>query len=162
MRAIVISDTHKHVDLLRRIIEKHRKEADIFLFLGDGEGDVEDVKLLYPDVNLVGVKGNCDIGRDFPDEERITVGEGRILMFHGHHQNVKNPEGRKERLSSLAREKDCNIVLYGHSHIGDTSYFDGVYIMNPGSPASPKDGKPSYGIIDISEKGILPFLVPCP
>ena len=33
---------------------------------------------------------------------------------------------------------------------------NGIYIMNPGSASSPRDGKkPSYGIIDITKSGIL-------
>ena len=31
--------------------------------------------------------------------------------------------------------------------------------MNPGSPSSPRDGKASYGIIDITENGLLPYVV---
>ena len=31
--------------------------------------------------------------------------------------------------------------------------------MNPGSPAQPRDGKKSYGIIDITDTGILPYVV---
>lgn len=31
--------------------------------------------------------------------------------------------------------------------------------MNPGSPAQPRDGRKSYGIIDITPSGTLPYVV---
>ena len=48
MRVIVVSDTHRDFRTLLRIVDKHRQEAALFLHLGDGEQEVEDVKNLYP------------------------------------------------------------------------------------------------------------------
>ena len=42
------------------------------------------------------------------------------------------------------------LALYGHTHIPDCSYSDGVYLFNPGAA---QNGR--YGIVDITEKGIM-------
>ena len=61
--------------------------------------------------------------------------------------------------TEIAREAGCNIALYGHTHVSFCRYRDGLYVMNPGSPAQPRDGTKSYGIIDITDTGILPYVV---
>ena len=60
---------------------------------------------------------------------------------------------------SAARENGCRVALYGHTHKGETHYDEGIYVMNPGSPSAPRDGRASYGVIDITEGGIFPFLM---
>ena len=54
----------------------------------------------------------------------------------------------------FARKNGADILLYGHTHIAFTDYDDGLYIMNPGSCGRPREGLPSYGIIDITKAGV--------
>ncbi len=52
--------------------------------------------------------------------------------------------------------EDCNIVLHGHTHVRRNEYRNGVYLMNPGSAAQPRDGMPpSYAYIDYEKGGIF-------
>ena len=39
-RAIVFSDSHGDYDVLERIMERHRENAELFIHLGDGERDI--------------------------------------------------------------------------------------------------------------------------
>ncbi len=156
MRVIVVSDTHRDFRTLLRIVEKHREEATLFLHLGDGAQEVEDIKALYPDLPIQGVRGNCDFSWGEPTTRAITVGNVRIFMAHGHDLGVKSST---EVLVRLARENGCRIALHGHTHRGDIRYEDGVYVMNPGSPSMPRNGNATYGILDITDAGIVPFLV---
>ncbi len=156
MRVIVVSDTHRDFRTLLRIVDKHRQEAALFLHLGDGEQEVEDVKNLYPDLPITSVRGNCDFSWDNPTTRVVTAGNVRIFMAHGHDLGVKSST---EMLVRLARENGCRIALYGHTHKGDTHYEEGIYVMNPGSPSMPRNGYASYGVIDITGGGIVPFLV---
>ena len=56
-----------------------------------------------------------------------------------------------------AAERNCDIALYGHTHVGDSRYTDKaagtgrpMWIVNPGSITLPKDGfEPKYAIIRI-------------
>ncbi len=156
MRVIVISDTHRDFRTLRRIVEKHREEAALFLHLGDGEREVDEILALYPDLPIEMVRGNCDFASMLPDTKAVFAGNVKIFMTHGHTLSVK---GSLSHLVSAARENGCRVALYGHTHKGETHYDEGIYVMNPGSPSAPRDGRASYGVIDITEGGIFPFLV---
>ena len=156
MRIVVVSDTHRDFRTLLQIVEKHKGEAAYFLHLGDGEQEVEDVKALYPALPLLAVRGNCDFSGENPETRVVTAGNVRIFMAHGHDLGVR---GTREVLVRLARENGCRIALYGHTHKGDTHYEEGIYVMNPGSPSQPRDGRASYGIIDLTDAGIVPFLL---
>ena len=71
----------------------------------------------------------------------------RILVLHSHRCSFLN---REETLASMAYDNGCDIVLYGHTHVSKMTWKNGIFLMNPGSTTSPRDGKtPSYGILTI-------------
>ena len=49
-----------------------------------------------------------------------------------------------------ARDEKADILLFGHTHQAVTEYYDGLYLMNPGSCHG---YGASYGFIDITDKG---------
>ncbi|HIT94931.1 MAG TPA: YfcE family phosphodiesterase [Candidatus Faecivivens stercoripullorum] len=155
-RIVVISDTHKDFFTLRKIVERHRQDTDLFLHLGDVEEDVRKIQALYPSLSIRSVRGNCDFGSKSKPVDIVELGCARILFCHGHTMFVS---AGTEYLENAAREAGCNVALYGHTHVSYCRYKDGLYVMNPGSPSSPRDGKASYGIIDITETGLLPYVV---
>ena len=155
-RIVVISDTHKDFFTLRKIVERHRQDTDLFLHLGDVEEDVRKIQALYPSLSIRSVRGNCDFGSKSKPVDIVEVGCARILFCHGHTMFVS---AGTEYLENAAREAGCNVALYGHTHVSYCRDKDGLYVMNPGSPSSPRDGKASYGIIDITETGLLPYVV---
>lgn len=155
-RVVVISDTHKHFASMQKIVERHRQNADLFIHLGDVEEDVKKIKALYPDLPIVNVRGNCDFGSKSKAVDMVEIGGARIFFCHGHTMMVA---AGTELLEQAARDAHCQVALYGHTHISTCRYKDGLYIMNPGSPSQPRDAQRSYGIIDITENGILPYVV---
>lgn len=156
MRIIVLSDTHRRFHHFYDIVKKHQKDAQLLIHLGDGRREVEEILDLFPELNLVCVRGNCDLGSMLPETQVVAAENVKILCTHGHNLSVKYT---LEPLKKLAEENDCRIALYGHTHKSDTHYEGGIYFMNPGSPTEPRDYQPSYGIIDITPQGILPFIV---
>lgn len=151
-RIIVISDTHGRFHALYNIVESRQKEAACFIHLGDGEKEVEDIRTLFPQIALYHVRGNCDFASQSPVIQSIEAG-GKIITFtHGHTYYVK--QGLYQ-LKSAARNLHTDIILYGHTHQSSTEYDDGLYLMNPGSAVQPRNGPPSYGIIDITDAGIV-------
>ena len=155
-RIVVISDTHKDFLSLRKIVERHMQNADLFIHLGDLEEDVKKLKALYPNLPIRQVRGNCDFGSKLKSVDTLELGRAKILFCHGHTMMVG---AGTEVLENAAREAGCNIALYGHTHVSFCRYRDGLYVMNPGSPTQPRDGTKSYGIIDITDTGILPYVV---
>ena len=97
------------------------------------------------------VSGNCDWGTDKPDYDIIKFGGKTIFFTHGARFGVK---GDLNIAKLFARKNEADILLFGHTHVAVTDYDDGLYIMNPGSCGRPREGLPSYGIIDITEAGI--------
>lgn len=151
-----MSDSHGNIGAVKSIVEKNLSHADIFIHLGDGEKDVAYVKSLYPEAEIHNVKGNCDSGKidaNIKDSEIIEAGGIKIFCAHGHKYSVGLTP---DRLCLAARLAGCKIALYGHTHARDNRFEEGLYIMNPGSCSCPRDGnKPSFGSIDISDKGIV-------
>lgn len=151
MKIIVVADTHKDYQKYKDIVEKN-SDADLFIHLGDGEHEFNDVKSEFPEKNFVFVQGNCDFG-SYKTLEVVEAGEYKILCVHGHEYNV---QGGLDSLISEAKAHDCRIALYGHTHQYRTELIDGVYIMNPGAVDSPRGkNKPSYGVINITDSGKL-------
>lgn len=156
MRIIVISDTHRDFSVLQRIVDKHRREADLFLHLGDGERECDDLLAIDPNLPLLAVRGNCDLASIAPVSRVVAAENVKILCCHGHTFGVKSG---MQTLLDAARAQNCTIALYGHTHESVNRYEEGIYLMNPGSPSCPRGCPRSYGIIDITENGIVPFLV---
>ena len=134
---IVLSDSHGRA---RRELEKLRPlfaENDYIVHLGDGSSDLREILRAYPEKTFL-CKGNCDFS--FGAEEFVIEAEGlRILCCHGHRQSVKSGI---ERLAAYARSKDCDIALYGHTHLAEVRELEGVLCINPGALGSYSD--PSY------------------
>ena len=155
MRIVVISDSHGHGSVIDRIIRRE-KQADVIIFLGDATRDIEDFTYEYTDKKFYIVSGNCDTFSSFPYSDIVDVLGVKIFITHGHTFDVKN--GTKN-LEQTARQLDCKIALYGHTHISNIEYVDGLYIVNPGSCARSRDVGNSYAAIDIRENGILPSII---
>ncbi len=165
MKIIVVSDSHGLVGNLQTVLELHR-DLDRLIHLGDGESDMYRLLECYPDLEekLTYCKGNCDGGRvivpSYTDIILDTPYGFHLFACHGDYYRVKYGTNR---LAYEAKKRGACIALYGHSHVRDCRYEDGLYIMNPGSVSIPRDGnRPSYGYIDLSPKGIVCNVVDVP
>ncbi|MFA9381636.1 MAG: YfcE family phosphodiesterase [Acetanaerobacterium sp.] len=156
MRIIVISDTHRNYRVLREIVQKHEHEAKMFLFAGDGERELDHIKAEYEGAVFCAVRGNCDFA-SMEKASRVVIADGvRIFLTHGDRYGVKSGTGR---LLAAARENGAKIAVFGHTHVAHCVYEEGIHLLNPGSAASPRSGRPSYGVVDITPNGIVPFIV---
>lgn len=151
MKIAVFSDTHGNLFNFETAIEQ-QKNADLFIFLGDREKDLDEVKDFYPTKQWLSVHGNCDFGSITPSENETVADGKRIFYTHGHNYHVKY--GYDEAITE-AHNRKADILLFGHTHVPYVSYEDGLYILNPGSLGHPREGRPTYGIIDILPSGIL-------
>ncbi len=152
-----MSESHRNAGAVKNIIDGNLGRADMFIHLGDGEYETDLILSGYPHIDFRRVAGNCDYGSLLPDYMIVPAGETRIFCTHGHLLSVKYGT---ERIITEAKRKKCGIVLFGHTHERFQSYEDGIYIMNPGSCSCPRDGKkPSYGFVDVTDKGIITNIV---
>jgi len=154
MRIVVISDSHRRTDIIDKILSNEPDAKHVF-FLGDNVLDIEDYEYIYSDKIFHIISGNCDYMSVAPTVGFEIIENKRIFYTHGHNYSVKYGT---QKLLSVARLNNYDIVLYGHTHISKSVYEDGVYIVNPGSCSSPREGKPSYAVIDITAQGIMPII----
>lgn len=155
MRIVVISDSHGKGVIVDRILRREQ-DADAVIFLGDVTSDIEDFTYEYDFKKFYIVSGNCDRFSSYPYSTVANIGGINIFITHGHTLGVK---GGIDALITVARQSDCKIALYGHTHIPDIKYEYGLHIVNPGSCARSRDGGNSYAVIDIRENGILPTII---
>ncbi|MCH5203459.1 MAG: metallophosphoesterase [Oscillospiraceae bacterium] len=148
MKILVVSDTHRDFGALKLAFDQN-SDADMLIHLGDGEKDFEDLSDIYPNFPMVYVGGNCDYGfHDLTHVVRTRCGV-KLFCCHGHTLLVKSS---LDLLTALASEEQCEIALYGHTHVPFCDVVNGIYVMNPGSTSLPRgQSKASCGIIEISE-----------
>lgn len=149
MKIIVVSDTHKNYSVLETAVKKN-PDADMLIHLGDGEHEFRDIERAFAQLPMVYVGGNCDFGSH--ELTRVVQACGyKIFCCHGHTLGVH--EGLS-LLVDAAKQNDCKIALYGHTHLYRTEISDGVFVMNPGSLDSPRNhNKPTFGVIELNERG---------
>ncbi len=145
MKYLVVSDTHTYINNVINLIEKIK--PDYCIHLGDMASDCEDLESIFPRQKFIFVKGNNDIWlRDnrFPDEREFTLEGKRFFICHGHKLHVKEST---ELLKKAARQKNADIVLYGHTHKKALEWNGSMLVMNPGT-------RDSYGIIEIKDDNV--------
>ena len=153
MRIIAFSDSHRHYQNVSKLFDQTQLTTDLYIFLGDGEGDLDNMQFLYPDKKILTVAGNCDYNSMEPFVGTIEVAGKRIIYTHGHLQHVGLG---MDGLKKLAKDNGADVVLFGHTHVRRCEYEDGIYYINPGSLGKPRDGlPPSYAAIDIIPAGVL-------
>lgn len=152
MRIIVLSDSHRDFRAIERVFDKN-PTAEMFIFLGDGENEIDYLISKNFDKQVLKVRGNCDFSLSTPLVKTVSVGEHKILFLHGDSHGVKSST---ERVYSLAIENNADIALFGHTHRRHYEYKNGIHLLNPGSVSIPRDGKePSYAFIDITQAGVV-------
>ena len=123
------------------------REAEIIVFLGDGEDDFEYARKDIKDKMIYAVRGNRDFYSQYPEHEVFSVNSQRIYATHGYVDMVKYGT---QVLLEKAQENNCKLALYGHTHFPKLEYENGIYLFCPGSI---RDGQ--YGMVDISDAGIM-------
>ena len=159
MKCLCFSDSHGRSAGMHRALSLH-PDAQVVFFLGDGLSDFEE--LIYDRSRMwIAVRGNCDISGILGDimvkkTDSITLMGHRIFLTHGDLYGVKYGLDGIER---LAVDHNADIVLFGHTHQKLEKYIPteegGFYLFNPGSVGGGFGSKPSYGVINLTEEGIL-------
>lgn len=142
MQIVVISDTHGRNEVFQELRLRH-PQASAYLHCGDSETDE------YTLDGFVSVQGNNDYYSSHPMELIINVKDLKVYMTHGQYLRSNN---RFEALVQKARDYDCTLALYGHTHVFDLRVIDGVTLLNPGSLHHNRDGsQPCYALVTIDE-----------
>jgi putative phosphoesterase len=152
MKVLVVSDSHGQ-DLHIAMALDREWPIDAMLHLGDVQEDGDEFGLILAgeEVPLYLVRGNCDYDVSIPRVQILELAGHRILMTHGHEQSVSYGT---RMLAETARENDCQIVIYGHTHRPEIDEsVPGLLILNPGSITFPRQRgrEKSYMILELEE-----------
>lgn len=142
---VVVSDTHARSDhsLTGRTLEAVRA-ADIVVHAGDFNR--EPVLDAFVDVSnsLFGVYGNTDdpaIRDRLPIARNVDYGGLRFAVTH-------TREGGPTALSLFGRERDADVVVFGHSHKPEVETTGEIQLLNPGSHADPRRYRPAHAELE--------------
>lgn len=140
----VVSDTHRNTWIVDRVMDRFNN-VDLIIHLGDNTQDVSEFKKAYVG-NILNVKGNCDYSSTISSDIVEDICGKRFFITHGHNYDVKNG---LSRIKEKAKEVKADIVLFGHTHISEIIYEDGIWFINPGSPVLSRDRHNSVAILNI-------------
>ncbi len=153
MNILVISDSHRDTDAVLQLLRLYNKHVHMVVHLGDNAEDLLNYRNEFPSLEMHAVAGNCDSFSPAPQEKILTVNGSRILLLHGHRQNVKL---NFDRVAYYAEEKEVSACFFGHTHRTDAFVRGPVYFFNPGSLGFPRaGGRPTYGLVKVSDEGVV-------
>lgn len=153
LRILVMSDSHGRNENVELAIEQVREEIGEFqmlIHLGD-VGDAREIESLAG-VPCYIVRGNTDYDVKLLNANVIEAGGHRIFATHGHLYQV---DMRLDLLRFAALENDCDIAMYGHTHVPYLEEDpDDVTILNPGSISKPRqaDHRYTYMVMEIDDE----------
>lgn len=152
----LISDTHDHVDHIKKAVNIFRdKKADLILHAGDYCSPF--TIPLFEGLPLKGIFGNNDgdkylliskfqeIGADIAgDFMSLEVDGIKIAVYHGTYPEIT---------AALCESGRYHVVVSGHTHEVVHEQFRETLWINPGT-ANGFDGKATIGLFDTSSKAV--------
>ena len=153
LRILVMSDSHgrnENVELAIAQVREEIGEFQMLIHLGD-VGDAREIESLAG-VPCYIVRGNTDYDAKLLNTNVIEAGGHRIFATHGHLYQV---DMRLDLLRFAALENDCDIAMYGHTHVPYLEEDpDDVTILNPGSISKPRqaDHRYTYMVMEIDDE----------
>ncbi len=169
-RLLVISDSHNHYSIFKKIVLSYGKNCDALIFCGDGIGDLiqlviecgknDELKNCTPSV-IAFARGNGDPSsypislRDsiyVPNSQILTVCGRKFLIVHGHREGI---DFGMEDLGLEMQIADCTTSFYGHSHIAKEENIGNYKFVNPGSCSRPRGGQSAGFAIATVEKNFV-------
>ena len=160
MKLLVFSDSHGNPFYMSRALAMH-PDAEAVFFLGDGLADITPFVARPSSPTWFSVRGNCDMSlacfnTPILKTDSVTLEGVKIVFTHG---DLYRAKYGIEELVTLAFDRDADLVLFGHTHTPFQKYIDlgarGLYLFNPGSIGSEYGVSPSYGIVSLTDGGIL-------
>ena len=153
-KILVVSDNHRKLETLFQLIDTN-PDISCFLHLGDSEGGEEEIRAHLPKkCDSYFVQGNNDFFAYLPKEAEIRLGKERLFLTHGHLYGVNFD---LQRLADEAKDRNCSMALFGHTHKPCQRTVNGVLCINPGSISFPRQDnrRQSYAMFYLDKKGNL-------
>lgn len=157
MKIGVVSDSHKNLNYLRKAVELIIKNgAEYIIHLGDDYTDAEILRE-YPvkSLQVPGVYCPEYLKKEIKNRIIEEISGVRILITHtlSSHKNDQNGDLVPE---DVIKNKEVDLVLFGHTHLYEIKKEGDILIFNPGHLQEVViKGRPAtFGIVTIADKEI--------
>ena len=150
MKILIVSDTHGRDDEFDKVLEIERP-FDTLVHCGDVEGrDIYIEAAAECPCHII--TGNNDFFPDLPREDEFQLGPHRVFLTHGHYYGVSRD---LRDLVDEAASRECDIVMFGHTHKPMAEMRGGIMVINPGSLSYPRQlgRQPSYAVMELNMDG---------
>lgn len=153
---VVLSDTHGTED--HRLTGAAREAVvDAELVIHAGDFSTEAVLDAFHAVaaDLRGVYGNTDspaVRGRLPPATTLTFAGVGIAVTH-------TREGGHAGITMFGREREADLVVFGHSHRPMVDADGDVTLLNPGSHADPRGNRQSFAVLEPTDSGLSGRLV---
>ncbi|EHL95577.1 phosphodiesterase family protein [Lentilactobacillus parafarraginis F0439] len=130
VKILVVSDSHGDRQIIADLLSRYVDDVTAICHCGDSELPMNDPLA----AKMTIVKGNMDTA-PFPNDELVVMGGRRLLVTHGHLQQVN--QGLLN-LELFAKSRNANVVMFGHTHQLGVTMDQGILFINPGSISQPR------------------------
>lgn len=157
MKIGVVSDSHKNLAYLRKAIELIIEEgAEYIIHLGDDYKDGEILKE-YPVKSFLVPGVFCPEYFDKTIKNRIItdIAGIRILITHTISANKNDQKGDLVP-EDVIKNKEVDLVLFGHTHLYEIKKENNILCFNPGhlQEIMTKGRSATFGIVTIADKKV--------
>lgn len=154
MKIAVLSDSHipTRLGAIPGRVYEICAESDLILHSGDmvDRSVIIDLERFAPVKAVHGNMDPFDICRRYPESLELELEGHRICMTHG----TGTRFGIENRIFKKFRSRNPEIIIFGHSHIFNDDFKDGVLRLNPGA-VSGSSGNRTMALLTL-EKGMKP------
>ena len=156
MKIGVISDSHGHIENLRRAIRALKEMgAEVICHLGDDYDDMEAVRDILEGVEVVQVPGVFSpLYRESSVPNRVIKvwGGKRFLLSHTKERHENDLPQDPDPQQVLARG-DADALLFGHTHIPQVERSQGILLLNTGhlKDEDKKGYPPTFALVEVQK-----------
>jgi putative phosphoesterase len=151
----IIADTHDHVPNIRKAVRVfNREKVALVLHAGDFVAPFAVAPLANLDCSVLAVFGNNDgerlglaarfetLGEVHPNLATTELADRRLAVVH-----------YPELAEPLARSRDFDLVVYGHTHEIDERQ-EGALLVNPGEAGGWLTGRATVALVELSDLSV--------
>lgn len=152
-RILVMSDSHGNNYNVQKAVKKAGK-IDLAFHLGDVGTEYLNIERATHVPTYI-VRGNNDYSPELREMIITYIGTHKVLCVHGHRHGV---HFGLDSLRYLALQNECEIVMFGHTHVPVLDEGD-VTFINPGSLTYPRQigHKKTFLIIEVDDEDKLSY-----
>lgn len=156
MKIGVISDSHGHVDTLRKAASKLIDDyaVDTIIHLGDDSSDIEDLSGLP--IDIYWVPGVFEDRYQDPNIPNRIIKEFEDIPFLLTHTPTRDSHDLEDDIDPTVaiQDEDVKVVLHGHTHMWKIGEEKGVIIINPGhlKPDDKRGSTTSFALLNLTTR----------